>query len=67
MGFVTMVSRAVGRGASATFVTRMARRYPVVAVALFALRWWRRRSIGANTTVVRIRPGETLTITDRTS
>jgi hypothetical protein len=60
-----MVLRMVGRTASTTFVTRVGRRYPIVAVALLVLRWWRRNSMHADRTTVRIRPGESLTISDR--
>ena len=65
MGVLTVVLRVVGRTASTTFVTRVGRRYPIVTVALIALRWWRRRSTRTQRTVVRIRPGESLTISDR--
>jgi hypothetical protein len=59
---VPIVGRVLGIA-----VARVARRYPIVAVAYAAWRWWQRRSAGSERTVVRLRRGETITVTDQTT
>jgi hypothetical protein len=65
-------SRLAGRAVAGALIARttatVARRYPIVAVALFVARWWRRRNARlarSDRTVVRLRRGETVTVSDK--
>jgi endonuclease YncB( thermonuclease family) len=66
------VSRLAGRAVAGALIARttatVVRRYPIVAVALFVARWWRRRNARlarSDRTVVRLRRGETVTVSDK--
>lgn len=65
MGLLLRVWRVVGRTVTMTFVSRVARRYPVVTITLFVWRWWKRRAIRDDRSVVRLRRGESVVVTDR--
>lgn len=65
MGALARTSRVAGRVVGATAVGRIAKRYPIVGVALFAWRWWRRREASVERRVITLKPGESLTVTDR--
>lgn len=65
MNLLLRVSRVVGRTAAMTFVARIARRYPLVTVSWFVWRRWKRHSARTERSVVRLRSGESVTITDR--
>ena len=67
MGALARTSRVAGRVVGATTVGRVAKRYPIVGVALFAWRWWRRREARVERRVITIKSGETLTVSDRSS
>ncbi len=62
MSVLQPVSRFAGRAVGAAVVARTMKRYPIVAVALFVWRWWRRRESRVDHTRVRLRAGETITV-----
>jgi len=55
-----MLVRVVGLA-----VTRVAKGYPIVAVVFAVWRWWSRRNVRTERTVVRLRDGETVSISAR--
>jgi hypothetical protein len=55
-----MLVRVVGLA-----VARVAKRYPIVAVVFAVWRWWNRRNARTERTVVRLRDGETVSISAR--
>ena len=46
-------------------IGRMSKRYPIVAVTLFVVRWWRKRQAQVDHQVITLRPGETITVSDK--
>ena len=46
-------------------VTRVMKRYPIVAAALVVWRWWRRRSRRTERTTVQLREGESISLQRR--
>ena len=65
MSPLVRLARLVARLLGTSVVGRFAKRYPIVAVTLMVLRWWRKRSVHADHKVVRLRAGETVTVSDR--
>ena len=43
-------------------VTRVMKRYPIVAAALVVWRWWRRRNRRIERTTVQLRQGENISV-----
>jgi hypothetical protein len=66
MAALARTSRVAGRVVGATAVGRVVKRYPIVGVALFVWRWWRRREARIERRVITLKSGETLTVSDRT-
>ena len=46
-------------------VSRVMKRYPIVAAALVVWRWWRRRSRRTERTTVQLRQGEKISVQRR--
>lgn len=46
-------------------VTRVMKRYPIVAAALVVWRWWRRRNRRIERTTVQLRQGENISVQRR--
>ena len=65
MGALARKSRVAGRVVGVTAIGRVAKRYPIVGVALFVWRWWRRREARVERRVITLKSGESLTVTDR--
>lgn len=65
MSLTVRLARFVARLFGTSVFGRFAKRYPIVAVTLMVLRWWRKRSMHVDHKVVRLRAGETVTVSDR--
>ena len=65
MGIVVRLARLVGRVFGMSVIGRMSKRYPIVAVTLFVVRWWRKRQARVDHQVITLRPGETITVSDK--
>jgi len=65
MGIVVRLARLVGRVFGMSVIGRMSKRYPIVAVTLFVVRWWRKRQAQVDHQVITLRPGETFTVSDK--
>ena len=46
-------------------VSRVMKRYPIVAVTLVVWRWWRRRNLRIERTTVQLRQGENISVQRR--
>ena len=46
-------------------VSRVMKRYPIVAVTLVVWRWWRRRNLRIERTTVQLRQGESISLQRR--
>ena len=65
MGIVVRLARLVGRVFGISVIGRMSKRYPIVAVTLFIVRWWRKRQARVDHQVITVRTGETITVSDK--
>jgi hypothetical protein len=65
MGVVSRASLIAGRAVSVAVIARVAKRYPIVALVAFIVRRRRTKASRDDRSVVRLRRGETLTVTDR--
>jgi len=65
MGAMSRTPRVAGRLIGATAVARFTKRYPLVAVLLFVWKWWRRRTAHTDHQVIRLKAGQTITVSDR--
>lgn len=64
MGILVRVARFVSRALGISVVSRVGKRYPIIAVAMFAARWWSKRRTRTEREVVTLRAGETITVSD---
>jgi hypothetical protein len=46
-------------------IGRAGKRYPIVALTLFVVRWWRKRQTRVDRQVITLRAGETITVSDK--
>lgn len=67
MGIVARASRVAGRAVGLTAFSRASKRYPIIGLAIVVWRWWRRREARTERRVISLKPGETVTVSDRAS
>jgi len=67
MGPMSRTSRVAGRFVGAAAIARLTKRYPLVAVVLLVWKWRRRRAAHTDHQVIRLKAGETITVSDRTA
>jgi hypothetical protein len=62
---MSRVSLIAGRSVGVALIARIAKRYPIIALIAFVVRRRRNKARRDEKSVVRLRRGETVTITDR--
>jgi hypothetical protein len=65
MGIIVRLVRFVGRVLGMSVIGRVGKRYPIVALTLFVVRWWRKRQTRVDRQVITLRAGETITVSDK--
>ena len=65
MGIIVRLARFVGRVLGMSVIGRVGKRYPIVALTLFVVRWWRKRQTRVDRQVITLRAGETITVSDK--